>query len=101
MTARSLGDFLLVVCAIPATLSIYVFSRVDWWKSSVGRSHMGFLVSLAVLLDLGVLRLVIGRHEAFEIVRLVAFAALPVVLWWQLWVLVRSQRKEWQDPPPV
>jgi hypothetical protein len=87
-----IGDVLLIVSAVLATgfIGVYHWSAV-WWRSSDGRHVMGFMAVLAALLDLGVVRIVIGAPAWFLWLRLVVFVAVPVLLAQRLRILVRAQ----------
>lgn len=87
-----IGNGLLVLSALLATafVIVYHFSAV-WWESHDGRHVMAFMGALALVIDLAVLRLIVGRPEWFEIVRTLTFTAIPIVLAWRLAILIKAQ----------
>lgn len=87
-----IGNVLLIVSALLATafIVLYHWSAV-WWKNADGRHVMAFMAALAAVLDLGVVRIVIGTQEWFEWLRLGVFVGIPLVLAQRLLILVRAQ----------
>jgi hypothetical protein len=90
----TLGNYLLIVAAFPATLSVIMYMRVPWQKSQLGRHLFLYMLATAIVLDLSVWRIFFTGldHFAFLLVRIAAFLFLIFVLWWRLVVVVRAQR---------
>jgi hypothetical protein len=89
---QALGNFLFVLAAIPAVLSVLVYMRVPWWRSGTGQHLMSYMAVIAAVMLLGCVRLIIGRNEFFEALRTTVFAGVPVVMWWRLILLIQEQR---------
>jgi hypothetical protein len=71
-----------------------IFTRSHWWRTSMGRHVFSFMMVLAILFGLGILRRVIGP-EWFEAHREAlwfwSFFATFVVAWWRVLLLVIAQ----------
>ena len=93
MTYTEIGNVLVVAGAIPALSSVLVFARVRWWESRWGRHLMAYMTAIAILLVLSVIRLAFGDAPWFAALRLVALAAVVVVLWWRLAYVVQALRE--------
>jgi hypothetical protein len=100
-----IGNVLLVLSALIATAFIVVYHwSALWWRSHDGRHVMAFMASLAMVLDLAMLRLVVGRPEWFEAVRTLTFVTIPVVLSWRFAILIKAQfssRRQVQGDSPT
>ncbi len=97
---RLLGSVLIFTCAVMATgFCVLYHLSARWWESREGRHVMSFTAVLAILLLLWSAGILAGADSTwFQIVRLVAFAGLPWVLGWRLWLLYKIQiRPEWRD----
>jgi hypothetical protein len=88
-----LGNVLLFLSAVPAVLSVLVFSRVTWYRSAWGRHMMSYMAVVALVLVLGCARVVWGDSIWFTAVRAAAYVATVAVLWWRLKILVQSLRE--------
>lgn len=88
------GNVLFVWAAVVATASVVVHARVSWWRSEMGRHLMAYMGAMAIVLDLGVIRLLAGDSFAFQLVRLVTFISVPIVMTWRLWLQVKAQRAD-------
>jgi hypothetical protein len=89
-----LVEVLTVLGLIAAILSVAVYSRVPWWKSAVGRSLMLYMTAVMLLFIIFFLAAVVhaqGTPVYFAFSR-VGYAFLIAALWWQLVVLIRSQK---------
>lgn len=98
-----IGNVLIIITALGATLSVMVYARVPWSHLPMGRHLMCYMVVIAAVLDLSVLRIMFGDSPEFQLVRLVVFVGMPVVVWWRLVLLVLAQRDrvDLERPPPV
>lgn len=92
-TVIRIGNVLLVVATIPAVLSVLVFARVAWWRSRWGRHLFAYMSAIAVVLLLGCLRLLYGESIIFASIRVAAFFAVVVALWWRLWFVFQAYRE--------
>lgn len=93
MELNILGNWLLIGAAIPAVLSVIVYSQVKWWKSRAGIHLMTYMVAIASVLVLGILRLIIPDSGIFWLIRVCAYTVMVSVLWWRLAFLVQSYRE--------
>lgn len=92
MNIVTVGNILLICGAIPATIAPLIYLRVPWFRTRLGRHLMLYMISLAVVFDLGVLRLIIGEPtDWFPWVRVAAFAFVVVVLWWRVAIVLSAQ----------
>ena len=90
---RWIGNAGLVYCAIIGTASVVIHCRVPWRASRMGRHLMAYMFAMAIVLDLGVVRLVFGDSWWFALLRLVVFlTAIPLVMTWRLVLQVQAQR---------
>jgi hypothetical protein len=88
---RVTGNAFLCWAALVATASVVVHARVLWWRSVMGRHLMAYMGVMALVLDLGVVRLVTGDSWWFQLIRLLVFVGVPVVMTWRLWLQIRAQ----------
>lgn len=96
-----LGDIGLVVSAIADIAFVATYAIVaKWHRSEYGRLLMFQGVCFGLILGLGSLRLVLGSTYSFDVLRTVIFLGVPVIMIWQLILLIRVQvfsRKEARD----
>lgn len=91
MSLTQIGNVLLVLGAIPATSAAVLYGfGVTWWRSSWGRHVVVYMASLALVFDLGVIRLLGGERPGFPALRVAAFSLVVVALWWRLFVVVQA-----------
>lgn len=95
MTLETVGNVLLVAGAVPATGSLLIYGLgVTWWRSRWGRHLVAYMASVALVLDLGIVRLVFGATASwFAAVRVAAFALVVLALWWRLIYIVQAFRE--------
>jgi len=87
--------------AVTAFVGFWVFVllyaiRSDWWKTPVGRNLMAFMFIGAVTLGTGFARALMGDAQWDRIrdeVRMISLAAINVVVWWRVVLLVKTQRQ--------
>lgn len=96
MSTQTIGNVLLILAAIPAVSSVVVFWPVVSWRSTWGRHLMAYMIALAIPLVLGCVRLVVGDSVGFQQLRTGSFAAVVIVLWWRLALVVRAR---WEGKP--
>lgn len=87
------GNGLIVLSAVLAAASLALQLRVPWWESPMGRHLVAYMAVTAVILSLAAARVLWGDSPGWQVARLVAFSALPVVLGWRLVLQVRAQRR--------
>jgi hypothetical protein len=86
------GNFFLVWAAAVGTASVIVHSRVPWWQSVMGKHLFAYMLVFAIVLDLGVIKLVIGDSWGFQLLRLATFIGVPIVMSWRLYLQIVAQR---------
>lgn len=94
MTIASNVLFVVAFLGFVAFSLLYAL-RSPWRSTSVGRNAMALMVVGAVLMGLGVLRMILGgewfdRHRDF--VRLVSYSLISYVVWWRVILLIKLQR---------
>lgn len=88
------GTVLYLATCLLGTASVAVHFRVAWYRSTMGRHLMAYMGALALTLDLGLAKLLLGDSLGFQIARLAAFAAIPLVMGQRLYLQVQAQRTE-------
>ena len=81
-----------VWAAIVGWTSVAVHARAPWWRSEVGRHLMAYMVVIALVLTLALVRAVLGDSDWFNGIRLVTFVLVPVVMTWRLSLQIRARR---------
>lgn len=95
-TINLLGSVLLLWAAVVGNISVWEHSRVRWRASVMGRHLMAYMLVVAALLDLGLVRFVVFGGSAnlwFELLRLAVFVFLPVVMTHRLVLQIRARRE--------
>lgn len=100
MDQTRLGNVLLVLSAIPAIGSVLVYSTVTWWRSAWGRHLMSYMAAVALVLGLGVVRLVWGDSPWFAGLRATAYVLTTVMFWWRLFIVIQARRERSTKPAP-
>lgn len=95
MATTAVGNGILYFAAIGAALTVMFYSRVPWWRSREGRAFMGQAASITVLLVVVSIRNLVGTFASYDELRLGAFGAVALVLWWQLSLVVRGKLTDW------
>lgn len=91
---RHLGTIEIVAAAAMAWLVVTTHHLLSKWATTPGGRHaFTFEVVLAVCLSLWAFRLVVPDGNGFLLVRLVAFAGVPLVLFWRWLIIVRVWRE--------
>lgn len=94
-----LGNIMLIGSALLAIACVVAFWRGtqgDWRHSSLGRHLMAFMATHALILGLGLTRIilvdVLGMSDpwVFQWIRLAAFCLLPVVIAWRLVIIIKA-----------
>jgi|GEM_PF-4886576 len=89
---RYAGNALVIWAALVGTLSVIVHMRVRWWETEMGQHVMAYMATIAVVLDLAVVRLVFGDSDAFQVLRLIVFVGIPISMTWRLWLQIKARR---------
>lgn len=88
------GSVLVILAAIPANIIVVVYLRLPWRASLIGRSFMRKAIGIALILDLSLLALILGRDNVWwELARVVVFGYFVWALWLQMLVLFRTIRE--------
>lgn len=91
---RQAGTVLIVVSAVLAVACVAVHSVLArWWRTPAGRHTFSFELVIASSLSLWTLRLAVPDGDWFQVVRLAAFAFVPLVLGWRLLIIVQTWRR--------
>jgi FtsH-binding integral membrane protein len=90
---RLVGNGFLIYAAVVGLLSVVLHARVTWWATQMGRHLMVYMFMLDATLVLGVIRMVIGTHWWFEIIRMVAFIGVCLAMTQRVWLQVVAQRE--------
>ena len=90
---RLVGNALLSASAVIASVSVALHLRVPWWRSEMGRHLMAYMLVIAAVLDLGVIKLIIGDSVGFAALRTATFALVPAVMAWRVWLQIKAQRE--------
>ncbi len=98
-----IGNCFLVWAALVGTASVIVHARVFARSSRMSMHLLFYMTSVAVVLDLGVIKLIIGDSWWFQLIRLAVFVAVPVAMTQRLWLQICAQRdaRKTGDPPPA
>lgn len=90
MSAEAIGNVLLVATWLPAVLAVAFYARVPWWRSAVGRHLFSYMLIVALVLTLGVVRIV-WEPSWFWWLRVGAFALFTAATWWRLALVISEQ----------
>lgn len=91
---RVAGSVLITISALLAVAVVVAHQLLARWeRTPAGRHAFTFEAVLALSLTLWTLRLMVPDGDWFLIVRLCAFALVPVVLAWRLAVIVQTWRR--------
>lgn len=95
-TVRLIGSGLLFLTFAEAALFVTVYSvTAAWWRTPIGRHLAAFVAVLGLVLLLAGIRIIAGGETLwFAWLRLITFAALPVLLGQRIWLLVHAQVEE-------
>jgi hypothetical protein len=88
---------LMVWAALVGSASVLVHLRVFDPTSPVSRHLLGYMTAIAVVLDLSVLALLPGDTVWFQLIRVCAFAAVPIFMTQRLILQVKAQRETRTD----
>jgi hypothetical protein len=90
---RWIGSVEIHLATVPAVAFVVVYGVfVEWRRTPMGRHLMAFMSALAAVLLLSSVGQFAFRGSLwFLLLRLVTFAAVPLVLYWRLAILIRTQ----------
>lgn len=92
-TLQIVGNWLLVLAAIPAIVSPFVHAKTPWRASVMGTHLMFYMTSLALVFGLTVVDIMIRPDPAwFQILQVVTFVGVPIVMWWRLILQIQALR---------
>lgn len=95
----TVGSVLMVISLALAVACVIAYStktRGAWKLTEVGRHLMAFMIAVAAVLAVAVLRIVLvdilGFADVilFQVVRVAIFAGIPAVLAWRLRIIITS-----------
>lgn len=98
MSQVQIGNALLCVTAVVASASVVLHALTPWWRSEMGRHLMAYAGVIATVIDLGVIKLVVGDSHGFQILRTCVFALVPVVMAWRVWLQLKARRMDSVTP---
>lgn len=96
---QAIGNVLFVWSALVGTASVIVHLRVFDRRSVMSRHLLAYMIAIALVLDLGVIKLVTGDSWGFQLLRLVTFIGIPLVMTWRLLLQIQAQRSPRSTPP--
>jgi hypothetical protein len=93
---QHLADAALALAALGCVFFVVAYHLLAPWRSSpVGRNVMAFMACCALLLCIGVVRVLFGLSDtAIQWVRLVGFLIVAYVAWRRVYLLIRAQFPE-------
>jgi hypothetical protein len=91
VSVRLIGNVLVVIAILPAVLSVVVYGRVPWWRSTTGRQLMAMMFSIAVILTFAGIGLWYRNEGWFQLLRIAVFGLFVITMYWQLVLLVKAQ----------
>ena len=94
---RYAGNALIAWAAVVGTASVIVHTRVRWRDTEMGRHLLVYMASIALVLDLSVVRIATGDSPWFQLLRLAVFVAVPLAMTQRLWLQLKARRAA---PPP-
>lgn len=105
----TIGNFLLIMAAIPAIVFPLAYWRMaDWRSSHMGRHLMSFMGGIGAIMLLTILTLVFGQDwYPRQFIRLTVWGLLAFLFWWRLFLLFAVNRyperygEDTQDPADI
>lgn len=89
---------LTVLAAIPAVGFLFLYSRMPWRKSAVGRGVMISMTATTLLVGMGVLRVFFGTDYALKNpLLLTVYAVVVIGLWFMFIALLRVRYAQPRD----
>lgn len=95
MNVDQVTTVLVAIAAVPANLFPLLYGlRSPWYVNALGRALLALAVGTALLIDLSLLRYVLGEdYPGRDQLRLVIYGLVTVGLWGQFLALLRAQRR--------
>lgn len=91
---REVGNVLVWWAALVGTASVVVHLRVFDPSSKMSKHLLFYMAMIAIVLDLGVIRLVLGDSPLFQAIRLAAFVGVVLAMTQRLWLQLKAQRSD-------
>ncbi len=86
------GNGFLMWAALVGTASVLVHLRVFDRTMPMSRHLLVYMASVALVLDLGIVKLIIGDSQWFQLIRLAAFVTVVAAMTQRLWLQIQAQR---------
>lgn len=93
------ANILIIWAALVGSASVVVHSRVQWWRTEMGRHLMAYMTVMAAVLVLAVVRIFLGDAWWFSLFRLLIFIGVPLVMTQRLWLQIKARRASRTEPP--
>lgn len=88
------GSILIAVSAVLSVTAVVLHQLLArWWRTEAGRHTFTYEAVLALSLTLWAIRLAVPEGDWFLLVRLAAFALVPVALAWRIRIIVQMWRR--------
>ena len=94
---RAVGNVAIFWSATVGMASVFVHSRVAWWRTEMGRHLMAYMLVVGTVLLLSSIRIAVGDAPWFGFLRFIVFLFVPVVMTQRLWLQLKAQRQLKRD----
>lgn len=100
MTFDHIATLLVVVAAVPANLFPLAYGLGSpWYRSPLGRALMTQSTGIALLIDVTMLRYVLGDYPGRDAIRIAIYGLVTAGLYLQFVALLKTQRTRRRTPP--
>jgi small-conductance mechanosensitive channel len=96
--ALIIGNVALAATFFISLSFVVTYAFAPWRTYASGRNVMALMFALMLLSGLSLLRLVYAEHAWFLWLRVVVLSAIPFILAWRLWMLIRVQYMQPASP---
>jgi hypothetical protein len=96
---HNLATIGLVLAFLQALAFVIRYLMTDWYRHSMGRHAMAFMVALALVLSIGIVREFVPEWIDLDTARLVTYILINTVFAWRLWLLFTGQRRNRKTGP--
>jgi len=86
---QAISNLLLYWAALVGIASAIFHMTGPWWTSPMGRHLAAYMWALALVLCLVGIRNLLGPFPGYQVMRIVVFAAIPIVMTRQLWLQIK------------
>lgn len=95
---RDIGTVLVLLSTLGSWVFCVLYSVLRWWTTPGGRHVFSFSAVIGAVLTLWSIGLITEASHSgwFDILRLVAFSGVPIVIWWRVWLLVKTNWSVWR-----